>query len=39
MLYKRCLQSLKDKIGPGSYINEKLIYSDWHKKTFNIMNI
>ena len=34
-LYKKALQILKDRIGPGSYLN-KNIYKDWRKKTFNI---
>ena len=36
LLYKSNLQSLKDNIGPGSYINDKLKYNSWLKKTFNI---
>ena len=35
ILYKKALQLLKDKIGPGCYINRNKIYSDWYKKTFN----
>ena len=38
ILYKKTLQILKDCIGPGSY-NNKYLYNDWHKKTFNIMYI
>ena len=34
--YKNNLQLLKDKIGPGSYINNNWIYNGWIKKTFNI---
>lgn len=34
--YKNNLQLLKDKIGPGSYINNNWIYNGWLKKTFNI---
>jgi len=34
--YKKNLQLLKDKIGPGSYINNNWIYNGWLKKTFNI---
>jgi len=38
ILYKKTIQILKDCIGPGSY-NNKFLYNDWHKKTFNIMYI
>ena len=34
--YKNNLQLLKDKTGPGSYINNNWIYNGWIKKTFNI---
>lgn len=35
-IYKHTLEMLKNKIGPGSYINNKKIYTDWYKKTFNV---